>query len=484
MSRGRPETSVKPGLRRRGRDDRRYTRSTKWLARVMAVPRLREVGLSRASRAVVPPGPADGPERRARSSRRTPVGCRPSKSAVKASSWCSTGERSDVGRPTAKLWRVRKPIDERYRARFAADQEGARPRNHASDGLAAHDRPPPDHPVVARMWVPGGRPSGTDLRRARDGRHPHLHGYDGLGGKSRRCRRAVRHARSSRAVAEMADRAAWCSSDPLCSESTAAGVDSLNLAACHACMLLPEVSCEEMNVLLDRAAVVDTPAHRASAFSTAVRLMARMCPAVVSEHTKSPAEVDVFGIVARELSEEWTALHSLGIAVHPRKPWAEADFVLVGPPGVFVLEVKGQHVRRENGKWIFTSGGGRDSEPKAEGPFDQAGGASAALFKYLSVEMLRRSAHRSSASASSRPTSASPLRDPTSSRRWSTTRTMWRLVHALRRSPRGLLAGSPHRLKGAVSEPLDGRTRRRDRGHPSRRLRRPALAPVPRRSRQ
>lgn len=54
-------------------------------------------------------------------------------------------------------------------------------------------------------------------------------------------------------------RAAWCSSDPVCIESTSGGVDGLNLAACHACALLPEVSCEEFNSLLDRALLVGTP---------------------------------------------------------------------------------------------------------------------------------------------------------------------------------------------------------------------------------
>jgi len=53
--------------------------------------------------------------------------------------------------------------------------------------------------------------------------------------------------------------AAWCSADPLCIEADAAGVDSLNLAACHACVLLPEVSCENANTLLDRALLVGTP---------------------------------------------------------------------------------------------------------------------------------------------------------------------------------------------------------------------------------
>ena len=43
-----------------------------------------------------------------------------------------------------------------------------------------------------------------------------------------------------------------CSSDPLCIESEGQGTNGLNLAACHACTLLPETSCEEGNRLLDR----------------------------------------------------------------------------------------------------------------------------------------------------------------------------------------------------------------------------------------
>lgn len=58
---------------------------------------------------------------------------------------------------------------------------------------------------------------------------------------------------------ELFDRAAWCSADPLCIESGPNGVDGLNRAACHSCMLLPEVSCEEMNTLLDRALLVGLP---------------------------------------------------------------------------------------------------------------------------------------------------------------------------------------------------------------------------------
>ena len=51
---------------------------------------------------------------------------------------------------------------------------------------------------------------------------------------------------------------AWCASDPLCVESMGQGPDTLNLAACHSCLLLPETSCEEFNRLLDRATLVGT----------------------------------------------------------------------------------------------------------------------------------------------------------------------------------------------------------------------------------
>ncbi|WP_037933241.1 DUF1998 domain-containing protein [Streptomyces sp. SPB78] len=48
-------------------------------------------------------------------------------------------------------------------------------------------------------------------------------------------------------------RAEWCAADPLCGETPASGVDGLNIVACHACLLLPETSCEERNCFLDRA---------------------------------------------------------------------------------------------------------------------------------------------------------------------------------------------------------------------------------------
>ena len=53
-------------------------------------------------------------------------------------------------------------------------------------------------------------------------------------------------------------RAGWCSADPLCIEAVPGGNDGRNLAACHACVLLPETSCEHQNQLLDRVLLVGT----------------------------------------------------------------------------------------------------------------------------------------------------------------------------------------------------------------------------------
>ena len=57
----------------------------------------------------------------------------------------------------------------------------------------------------------------------------------------------------------MLDESSWCSNDPICIDSPNQGYQGLNMAACHACTLLPETSCESLNCLLDRAAIVGTP---------------------------------------------------------------------------------------------------------------------------------------------------------------------------------------------------------------------------------
>ena len=50
--------------------------------------------------------------------------------------------------------------------------------------------------------------------------------------------------------------ATWCSSDPICSTVEGQGYKAFNRAACHACALVPETSCERRNTFLDRVLVV------------------------------------------------------------------------------------------------------------------------------------------------------------------------------------------------------------------------------------
>lgn len=57
-----------------------------------------------------------------------------------------------------------------------------------------------------------------------------------------------------------------CSNDPVCIMSHGQGRDSLNLAACHACALLPETCCEERNSFLDRGMIIGTFEDRSIGF--------------------------------------------------------------------------------------------------------------------------------------------------------------------------------------------------------------------------
>ncbi|WP_028550012.1 DUF1998 domain-containing protein [Paenibacillus sp. UNC451MF] len=54
----------------------------------------------------------------------------------------------------------------------------------------------------------------------------------------------------------------FCSNDPVCISSKGQGREALNLAACHTCALLPETSCEDFNVFLDRAFITGTFENR------------------------------------------------------------------------------------------------------------------------------------------------------------------------------------------------------------------------------
>lgn len=67
-------------------------------------------------------------------------------------------------------------------------------------------------------------------------------------------------------VMEALSDAKWCSADPICISSRGQGPGSSNLAACHNCTLLPETSCEERNMLLDRGLIIGTLDDKSTAF--------------------------------------------------------------------------------------------------------------------------------------------------------------------------------------------------------------------------
>ena len=75
-----------------------------------------------------------------------------------------------------------------------------------------------------------------------------------------------------RTLARALDRAKWCSSDPVCIESTGQGPSNCNLAACHSCALLPETSCEQQNRSLDRGVLVGVLENQESGFFSSTDL--------------------------------------------------------------------------------------------------------------------------------------------------------------------------------------------------------------------
>lgn len=108
--------------------------------------------------------------------------------------------------------------------------------------------------------------------------------------------------------------------------------------------------------------------------------MARMLPNDPA-HDSSQAELWLFRKL-QGLSEKYCVLHSLGSVRHDHKSWSEIDFTIVGPEGVYFIEVKGGTVGREKGKWTVKRKDGR-VEDLGRGPFFQAGGAEASTRRFL-----------------------------------------------------------------------------------------------------
>ena len=110
--------------------------------------------------------------------------------------------------------------------------------------------------------------------------------------------------------------------------------------------------------------------------------MARMIPSKVSETTESYAERLMFEKISAELPDDWIALHSLGVAECSGMPWTEVDFVLIGPLGVYCLEVKGGNLSRVGGIWY------QNEHRLNRSPFDQVVPPSVKLFQFLSSKLI------------------------------------------------------------------------------------------------
>ena len=100
----------------------------------------------------------------------------------------------------------------------------------------------------------------------------------------------------------------------------------------------------------------------------------RMIPA--SPHkTESSAEKRIFDVLRRIFggphNSEFTAFHSLNLTRHAKKRFGEIDFLIVGPLGIFALEIKGGRVSCSEGIWYYTNKNG-NVNTNYEGPFKQA----------------------------------------------------------------------------------------------------------------
>ena len=116
-----------------------------------------------------------------------------------------------------------------------------------------------------------------------------------------------------------------CSNDPVCSLSMGQGRDSLNLSACHSCCLVPETSCEEFNVFLDRGVVIGTFENSSIGFLSNYAFGNEVYKApkkVKSEESKKKQVMitDVgLDLSGAKYSEVWEALKQFSDNIHERE---------------------------------------------------------------------------------------------------------------------------------------------------------------------
>lgn len=72
-----------------------------------------------------------------------------------------------------------------------------------------------------------------------------------------------------------------------------------------------------------------------------------------------------------DLGDDWIVLHSLNLSDgSTRKKWCEADFVIIGPPGILVIEVKGGRIKTQSGSWYSIDK--NNVEHRIQDPAEQA----------------------------------------------------------------------------------------------------------------
>lgn len=107
--------------------------------------------------------------------------------------------------------------------------------------------------------------------------------------------------------------------------------------------------------------------------------MAKFFPDIPPDFKKSEAECGLYRIL-KGLPDEWSVLHSVYVHQHAYKRSGEADFLLISPRVIMVIEVKGGQVYAEGGEWCFKNRNGEIGRKK-ESPFQQAESAWHALKK-------------------------------------------------------------------------------------------------------
>ena len=107
----------------------------------------------------------------------------------------------------------------------------------------------------------------------------------------------------------------------------------------------------------------------------------RMVPATPFD-TGSHAEKRIFERLSFAFDDRYFAFHSLKPTTHPYKQFPEIDFVVLGPEGLLVLEVKGGQVTVENGSWNYQDRRGSEIS-RMQDPFRQAETAMHGLMEEL-----------------------------------------------------------------------------------------------------